>query len=279
MLALGLALGAALAWGASDFLGGLTTRGVAVLAVLLVSQVFGGVLVAAVVVTRSEPLLEYAELGFGVLAGLALAVGLGALYKGMAIGVMSVVSPISATGVAIPIAYGLARGERPSVLQAIGVALALVGVVLVSRRGSPDALGSRLVAGFGLAVLSAVGLGTFFVGIDLAAEGGVLWATLAQRVGVVTAVLVALLATRPALGLSRGVMPALLAIGALDLGATALFAAATQEGLTSLVSVIAALYPVTTVALAFAVLGERLERPQGVGAAGALAGVALIAGG
>jgi drug/metabolite transporter (DMT)-like permease len=279
VLALGLALGAALAWGTSDFLGGLTTRGVGVLGVLLVSQAFGGLLLAAVVAAQTEPLPEAAQLGFGVLAGLALAIGLGALYQGMAIGVMSVVAPISATGVSIPIVYGLARGERPSMLQGVGVALALAGVVLVSRRRSPDALGGRLVAGFGLALLAAVGIGTFFVGIDLAAEGGVLWATLAQRVGVVAAVLIALAAARPTLGLRRGVVPALLAIGALDLGATALFAAATQEGLTSLVSVIAALYPVTTVALAFAVLGERLERPQGVGAAGALAGVALIAGG
>lgn len=279
MLALSLALGAALAWGASDFLGGLTTRGVAVLAVLLVSQAFGGALVAAVVVARSESPPDVGDLAFGLLAGLALAVGLGALYQGMAIGVMSIVSPISATGVAIPIAYGLARGERPSALQGMGVALALAGVVLVSRRRSPDALGSRLVTGFALAVLSAIGLGTFFVGIDLAAEVSVLWATLAQRVGVVVAVLVALAVGRPALGLGRRVVPALLAVGALDLAATGLFAAATQQGLTSLVSVIAALYPVTTVALAYGLLGERLERPQGLGAAGALAGVALIAGG
>lgn len=279
MLALSLALGAALAWGASDFLGGLTTRGVAVLAVLLVSQAFGGALVAAVVVARSESPPDVGDLAFGLLAGLALAVGLGALYQGMAIGVMSIVSPISATGVAIPIAYGLARGERPSALQGMGVALALAGVVLVSRRRSPDALGSRLVTGFALAVLSAIGLGTFFVGIDLAAEVSVLWATLAQRVGVVAAVLVALAVARPALGLGRRVVPALLAVGALDLAATGLFAAATQQGLTSLVAVIAALYPVTTVALAYGLLGERLERPQGLGAAGALAGVALIAGG
>lgn len=279
MLAVALALGAALAWGASDFLGGLTTRGVAVLAVLLVSQAFGGALVAAVVVARSESPPDVGDLAFGLLAGLALAVGLGALYQGMAIGVMSIVSPISATGVAIPIAYGLARGERPSALQGMGVALALAGVVLVSRRRSPDALGRRLVTGFALAVLSAIGLGTFFVGIDLAAEVSVLWATLAQRVGVVAAVLVALAVARPALGLGRRVVPALLAVGALDLAATGLFAAATQQGLTSLVAVIAALYPVTTVALAYGLLGERLERPQGLGAAGALAGVALIAGG
>jgi drug/metabolite transporter (DMT)-like permease len=279
VLAIALALGAALAWGASDFLGGLTTRGVAVLGVLLVSQAFGGVLVAALVLARSEPQPDAAEVGFGVLAGLALAVGLGALYQGMAIGVMSVVAPISATGVSIPIVYGLARGERPSMLQGVGVALALVGVLLVSRRRDPDALGGRLVAGVGLALLAAVGIGTFFVAIDLAAEGGLLWATLAQRAGVVAAALVALAVARPALRLRRVVVPALLAIGALDLGATGLFAAATQEGLTSLVSVIAALYPVTTVALAYTILGERLERPQGVGAAAALAGVALIAGG
>ena len=279
MLGLGFALAAALAWGASDFIGGLTTRGLAVVAVLVASQAFGAVLLAAVVLARAEPAPDATSLLFAVLAGLALAVGLGGLYQGMAIGVMSVVSPISATGAVIPVAFGLARGERPSAVQGLGVVLALGGVVLVSRRRDAERLGARLAVGVGLALLSAAGFGLFFVSIDLAADAGVLWATLVQRLGLVAAAGTVLLLVRPAIAFARGHVPALLAIGILDVGATTLFAAATTEGLTSLVSVVAALYPVTTIALAYLVLRERLARSQQVGAAGALGGVALIAGG
>jgi drug/metabolite transporter (DMT)-like permease len=279
VLGLGLALAAALAWGTSDFIGGLTTRGLAVAAVLLVSQGFGAVLLAAVVLARDEPAPGTTSLLFGALAGLALAVGLGGLYQGMAIGVMSVVSPISATGALVPVAFGLARGERPSAVQGLGVALALGGVVLVSQRRDGERLGARLAVGVGLALLSAAGFGVFFVSIDLAAEAGVLWATLVQRLGVVAAAATLLVLAGPRVAFARRHMPALLAIGILDVGATTLFAAATTEGLTSLVSVVASLYPVTTITLAFLVLRERLARPQQLGAAGALGGVALIAGG
>ena len=279
MLGLGLALAAALAWGTSDFIGGLTTRGLAVVAVLLASQGFGAVLLAAAVLARDEPAPGTQSVLFGALAGLALTVGLGGLYQGMAIGVMSVVSPISATGAVVPVAFGLARGERPSALQGLGVALALAGVVLVSRRRDAERMGARLAVGVSLALLSAGGFGLFFVSIDLAAEGGVLWATLAQRLGVVAAAGTVLVLLRPAVAFVPRHVPALLAIGVLDVVATTLFAAATTEGLTSLVSVVASLYPVTTIALAFLVLRERLERSQQLGAAGALGGVALIAGG
>jgi drug/metabolite transporter (DMT)-like permease len=279
VLGLGLALAAALAWGTSDFIGGLTTRGLAVVAVLLASQAFGAVLLAAVVLARDEPAPGTTSLLFGALAGLALTVALGGLYQGMAIGVMSVVSPISATGAVVPVAFGLARGEQPSAVQGLGVVLALGGVVLVSRRRDAERLGARLAVGVGLALLSAAGFGLFFVSIDLAADAGVLWATLLQRLGVVAAAGTVLLVVRPAVAVAPRHMPALLAIGILDVGATTLFAAATTEGLTSLVSVVASLYPVTTIALAFLVLRERLERPQQLGAAGALGGVALIAGG
>ena len=279
MLALGLALGAALAWGTSDFLGGLTTRGLGVLAVLLVSQAFGAALLGVVIVATGQPVPDTRRLLFGLLAGLALAIGLGALYQGMAIGVMSVVSPISATGAIIPVAYGLARGERPSALQGAGVAAALVGVVLVSRQPGATRLGSRLAAGATLALLAALGFGFFFIATDVAAEGGALWATLAQRVGLVGAVVAALFAVRRTPGPAALRSPALLAIGVLDVTATTLYAAATTHGLTSLVAVVSSLYPVTTVVLAYALLHERLARSQQLGAATALGGVALIGAG
>ena len=279
MLALGFALAAALAWGASDFLGGLTTRGLRVLTVLLVSQSFGAALLAAVIAATEQSFPDARTLVWGGLAGVALAVALGALYQGMAVGVMSVVSPISATGAVVPVAYGLARGERPSVVQGVGVVAAPAGIVLVSRDPRATQLGSRLATGVTLALLAASGFGVFFVAADVAAEGGVLWATLAQRVGLVAAVVLALVTVRAGAGVAPARLPALLAIGLLDVGATTLYVAATTHGLTSLVSVVASLYPVTTVALAYVVLHERLARSQQVGAAAALGGVALIAGG
>jgi drug/metabolite transporter (DMT)-like permease len=281
MLALGLALGAALAWGTADFLGGLTTRGLRVFTVLLVSQGFGLLLVAVLVLVRGEPAPATGQILAGVLAGAALAVGLGALYEGMAVGVMSVVSPISATGAAIPIVFGLARGERPSLLQGAGVVAALAGVMILSRGSGGGGGAARPAgrAGIVLGLVAAAGFGIFFVGIDLAAGGGVVWATLSQRVGLLAAVGLALALVRPSIAVPGRLLPALLAIGVLDLSATMLFTAATQEGLTSLVSVIASLYPAGTIALAFLVLGERLDRLQQAGAVLVLAGIGLIAGG
>ena len=278
MLALGLALGAALAWGTADFLGGQTTRRLPVVGVLLVSQGFGLAVVGLIVSVTADGAPAAAELAYGVVAGLALALGLGALYQGMAVGVMSIVSPISAAGAVIPIGVDLVRGARPSILQGAGVAAALAGVALVSRGATPGARGGG-TAGVGLGLVAAAGFGAFFVGIDLAAGAGVVWATAAQRTGVLAAVLVVLAVVRTPIGVPRRLVVPLVAIGALDLAATMLFAAGTREGLTGLLSVIASLYPAATIALAFVVLGERLDRVQVAGAAGVLAGVALIAAG
>jgi drug/metabolite transporter (DMT)-like permease len=281
VLALGLALGAALAWGTADFLGGLTTRGLPVLTVLVASQGVGllalGIVVAA---GGGGEAPATADVFYGMLAGVALAVALGALYQGMAVGVMSVVSPISAAGAAIPIAFDLVRGDHPSIVQGAGVAAALAGVTLVSRgmAGAAGAGGSTS-AGAGLGLLAAAGFGTFFVAIDSAAGSGVVWATISQRAGVVSTVVLALAVVRPPIGVQRRLVVPLFSIGALDLTATMLFAAGTQEGLTSLVSVVASLYPAATIALAFLLLGERLHRVQQAGAVALLAGVALIAGG
>jgi drug/metabolite transporter (DMT)-like permease len=162
------------------------------------------------------------------------------------------------------------------------VAVAIVGVVLASREPAENALaGSRLAAGFGFAVLSALGFGFFFVAVDIAGEGGAgaLWVTLVLRTASFALVLAAFLAVRPQLPRRPGTVGALLAVGALDMSANVSFAAASTRGLVSVVSVLASLYPVVVVLLARIVLKERISRLQEAGVVLVLAGVALISAG
>jgi drug/metabolite transporter (DMT)-like permease len=270
--AIGLAFAASVLWGVGDFLGGLTSRRLATLAVVALSQLFGfgGILVAAAFLGGDFP--GPTAVAAAMAAGLAGAIGLAGLYRGMAIGVMGVVAPISASAAVIPVTVGLARGERPSALQLAGVALALVGVVLVSREPGG---GRRLSAGVPLALVAALGFGGYFVFMDRASAEDAYWAVVVARAFSST-LAIGVAAARGALRVGRGNLPALVAVGLFDVAANLALALALNEGLVSLVSVVASLYPVGTVLLAVLVLRERLTRSQALGGATALAGVGLI---
>jgi drug/metabolite transporter (DMT)-like permease len=279
VIAVALALGAAVAWGAADFLGGVKSRAVATLVVVAIGQATGLALVAAFVAAGGDGPPETRFFAYATLAGLAGAVGIGALYRGLAVGAMSIVAPITATGAVIPVAVGVSTGDRPTGLQGAGLALALGGVVLAARQDEGEDLRGRVAAGVGLALLAALGIGSFLVALDAASEGGVAWALLVQRTVCLGLVLAAAMFVRPDFTFSRSDAAPMLAIGALDMAANALFAVASTRGLVSLVSVVASLYPVTTVMLARLLLGERIGHAQQLGVAGALAGVVLITAG
>ena len=277
MVAVALGLAASVSWGVADFLGGLKSRQLHVVTVLVLSQVVGMLLVGLLVAARGDGPPDAHFLVYGALAGLSGLIGLAAFYRGMAVGAMAVVAPISATGAAIPVVVGVATGDRPSAIQGAGLLLALGGVVLASReRGTA---GARLAAGTGLALAAAAGFGGFFVGMDAASDGGVLWALLAARAFDVALLVGVALVLRPGLSLSGRDTRDIAAVGLFDVAANALFALASTEGLVSLVAVLASLYPVVTIILARAVLGERVRTSQGVGVALALVGVGAIAGG
>jgi len=283
VLAVLLALGSSLSWGLADFGAGLKSRRLGVLSVLLVSQAGSLPVVLVAVLAWGGAFPDTA--GFALLAALAGAsgtLGIAAFYRGLVVGTMSVVAPISATAAVIPVTVGLATGERPSTLQAVGVALAFAGVVLAAREPGPRAAtrpNGRVAAGVGFALLAALGFGGFFVGIDAAsARGGVPWAILVQRTTSLVLVAGVALAARPALRSVRPEVGPLVAIGMADLAANALFAVASTRGLVSLVGVLGSLYPVVTILLARSVLRERLAPPQWAGVGAALVGVGLIAG-
>jgi drug/metabolite transporter (DMT)-like permease len=279
VLAVTLGLASSLCWGVSDFLGGLKSRQLPLLTVLLASQLTGLACLAAVVALRGEGPPGGDALLLAALSSASGVLGLAAFYRGLAIGAMAVVAPIAATGAAVPVVAGLIAGERPSAAQGAGVAVAIAGVAVASREPGRLGPGARPAAGVGLALAAALGFGGFFVLIDRAAEQDLFWALFGNRLAGVSGLALAALALRPRVTRRFGEGATLVLIGVLDTSANALFAAAAEEGLVSLAAVLASLYPVVTIVLARLVLGERVHPTQRAGIAAALAGVALISAG
>jgi drug/metabolite transporter (DMT)-like permease len=279
LIGVALALAASLSWGIADFGGGIGTRRVQVVWVLVVSQVAGLALVGALaLVTQPHP-PSGRELAWGAFGGVMGAVGLGSFYRALAIGTMGIVGPISATGAIVPLAYGLARGERPSALQALGIVVAVAGVIAASLEPLPEGAGRKLATGVPLALLAALGFGSSILGLNRVSQAGVVWGTLTLRLTVVPIVCLAALLIRPSTARLRATLPILAAAGLFDTGANLLYGGSARHGLISVVSVLGSLYPVVIVVLARFVLAERIARPQLAGVAVALAGVALISAG
>lgn len=280
MLGIGLALGASLCWGFGDFIGGTKTRVLPVLVVLVCSQIVGLVWIAAITAVADEPVPGTREIAFAALSAVAGTAGLACFFRAIAVGKMSLVVPIAATAAALPVVVGTATGDRPSLLQVVGMPIALAGAVMASREQDENQRGrGGLAAGVLLAALSAVFIGGFFLAIDVASDGGAIWASLVNRITSVTLLLCAAAVVRPRMADARPHLPLLAVAGTLDVSANLLFAAASTKGLVSLVSVAGSIYPVITVLLARFLLKERVHRIQELGVATAFAGVILIAAG
>ena len=280
MVAVLLALAAGVSWGVSDFLGGLNSRHVALATVLLVTQCVGLMVLLPLAMLHGAPLLEPAHVGFAIAGSVSGLIGIASLFRGMAVGSVSIVAPISATGAAVPVLFGLLRGEQATAIQSVGIVLALLGIVLASRAPDDESSPSRRLAvgpGVGLAILAAMGFGGFFVLLHEASARDVLWAGVIQRLTGVVIMLALALWLRPSLAAARRRAAALVTSGTLDTAANILYASSSVLGLVSLAAVLASLYPVITVILARFFLQERLSRGQLLGVVCALAGVACIA--
>jgi drug/metabolite transporter (DMT)-like permease len=273
MIALCLALTASLGWGLADFLGGLKSRRLPAITVLMSSNLFGLGVIGAIVWLREAAPPPPAAVLWATSAGVAAIAAMFLLYQGLARGKMAIVAPISATGVVLPIAAGLAFGESLTGLQSLGIASALAGSILAAR-GAKGGGGSE--AGVAFAAGAALATGIFFVLMDRASEADPYWASLLMRASFGAWLLPILFATRSALGTVRPHLPGLIALGVVDCLASVAFAVATSIGLLSIVAVFSSLYPVVTVILSVVLLRERPDRIQITGVALALAGVGLV---
>lgn len=281
MTALTLGLLASMSWGVADFLGGLAARDKPVLAVAVGAQAVGLVPVAALAVVlgvHDEP----RAVGVALLAGVATSVGILSLYRGLAIGPVTIVATIATTGVLIPVIVGFAQGERPTALESAGMALTLCGVLLVTRDrplGEELHMTTKRAIAFAL-ITATLGIGPSLVALEYAAENSsatsaVFWARLGTLLVLSAAALIKVLPL--ARILERPRFP--VAIGLADSSGVICFTLATTVGLLSLVSILASLFPVVTIALAYFVLGERVRRIQQAGAIAVFAGIVLISGG
>jgi drug/metabolite transporter (DMT)-like permease len=272
MRSIALALGASLTWGFADFFGPLKGRTLGALRVLVYVQLGGLVVIALIVAIRGKGPADLAAL-FAIPAAISGTLGLYAYYRGMAVGAMSIVAPIAGVSAAVPVIFGIATGDRPSLWQWLGIAGALGGVFLASREPGP---GSRVAAGVGLALLAAIGFGGYFPPMHEAGHADFWWASLFFRMTSASVILAAVAIRRPSLTVQPIQVPVLALIGIGDMLGNLLFAAASTSGLVSITSVLASLYPIVTVVLARLVLKERVARSQEAGIALTLVGVALI---
>lgn len=286
MLSIALAFGSALSWGTGDFLGGLQTKRWPVQLVILGSAVGGAFFALFVALADSQPVPPVEDLAMGCAAGVVGMVALVAFYQALAIGTMSIVAPISATGTAIPVLWGVvALGERLSALAFAAIVVTVVGVILASREQDADAAGEVSSADHRRSVLfsfvAAVGFGAVFVLIAEAGQESTAWPAVALKITSFTLMLlVVLLFSRgvladPPRG-ARAWLP-IVCVGFFDVGANILYAMATQEGEVAIASVVSSMFPITTVLLAHRFLGERIAGSQRVGVAMALIGVLALA--
>lgn len=277
MLAVLLSLGAALGWGVSDFLGGLKSRSMPLLSVLLISQAVALVLLVGIVGSFAGAPPQPRFLLYAAVAGLGEGVGVAALYRGLAVGTMSVVAPVAAIAPAVPLVAGLMLGEIPAPMQNVGLVLAIGGVVVTSRqRRSGEQARRKLLRSILHGLLSALGFGIFFVALDAASEGSVPWALLIARFTSVAAVAAAYVVSRPSLALRKGDFTIMVLMGILIVSADFMYAMATTLGYLSVVAVLGALHTVVTVAMAGIFMHERIARLQGIGIAACICGVLII---
>jgi len=280
VLAIALALGSSACYGVSNFIGPQLARRHTIVTILVVSQVAALVCCAVYLAGERGAALPVGSMLLAVLAGAGNGAGLIGFYKAAELGPLSIVAPIGATGAIVPVAYGLATGDTLKTTQVAGVVLAMAGAALAARAEPPRPLALARYPDPRASVIwalgSAVAFGVFLTALPKAAEDGRAWALFDARLALLA--LLALWAGRRIGGLrATWDLPLMALPGLLLVAGTVLYTLAADHGQLSLVSVVGSLFPVVTVGLGVALLGERLSRAQAIGVTAAMAGVVLIA--
>jgi drug/metabolite transporter (DMT)-like permease len=264
------------AWGAGDFGGGLTSRRAPVLGVSLIVQALGVLIALSFAVGLREPSPAPSSVLMAAGAGAVGVIGILSLYQGLAVGRMGVVAPV--TGViaaSLPVVVGIVRDGPPGVAVLVGIALAFVAVILVSRVPGHDDRRSGVEFG----ILAGVGIGIFNVLIGGLPDGEVFGPLVVVKVASAVVIGAIVVLGRRPWRVPRAAVPIALLVGVLDMGGNALYVLASQAGRLDVAATLSSLYPVTTVLLAILILGERMTRSHAAGVVAAGVAIALITSG
>lgn len=271
-----LALGSALVYGVGDYFGGRASRDQASIVVAAVGQIVSVVLVAVAVVVMGTDAPGAATWWWSAGGGMVGALGIAGLYHGFAHGDITVVAPTSAViGAALPVVVGLSLGERPTVMALVGIVVAVTAIALVSgavgkhQHNTPP----RIVV---LAVAVGACFGLLFVAFDRTDADSGMWPLLIARFASIPMLIVIGAAARVRPARHSASMRIAVLSGVFDMGANVLYLLAVRGGMLAIVSAVASLYPVTTVALAFSFDKERVTRWQGIGLVAAAAALVLV---
>lgn len=241
--------------------------------VVLLSQFVGMVIAFGLAVVGGEAVPGGTDLLLCLFAGILGGVGITALYRGLAVGRMGIVAPVTGVLAAvIPVIGGIVLEGIPAVMVLVGIGLAILSVVLVSR--VTDEGGGR--AGLREALVAGVAIGCFGIVISGLSDGAVFGSLTVIRLVQAFVVIAMVLATRSAWRLPTNAVPAIVVVGVLDMAGNSFYLLAVQTGALAVASVLSALYPVATVILAAIVLHERVTRDHTVGIALAAAAIVLI---
>ena len=276
-----LAIASAGLIGGADFIGGIASWTASGIRVAAFAQAAGMPFAIALSIAYGADRVTRADVGWSVLAGVVVSIGLALFYTAMGRGLISVVAPVAAlTGAVIPVVYGLLRGERPGTVAVVGLVIALVAVVVVSiAPGDPEHAAVTPTV-IGMSFAAGVCFGLFYVCFSRISDDSGMWpVTLERATGTATLTLLAVALTRGRFSGARRLLPYVLAIGVLEVAATMPLLLALQRGPVAIASVLASLYPVMTVLLAGVVLRERLSKLQLAGVVCALVAVALVSSG
>lgn len=270
-----LALSSSFLWGVADFMGGISAKRMSVFKVVGIAQIFGLATVLGYGVLTSAQ-WNFDAWQWAVVAAVGGDIGLMAYFKALSIGRMGIVAPIASMGAIVPMAVGLWFGEQPSLFQLVGMAVAVLGIVLSS---GPELSGETGLKPVLLALLAAFGFGMALVGLDGGSEISLFTTTALMRVFSIIAIAALLLVVPSLRGPKTTGLGLIAASGSFDVLANLAFGAATTIGLLSVASVLGSIYPVITALLAWWLLKERLLKVQYAGVVLTMLGVLTIVAG
>ncbi|WP_445475089.1 EamA family transporter [Methanococcoides methylutens] len=267
-------LAAAATWGAADFGGGFATKRASVYSVVIITQAVGLFLLPFLALYFSEEFPPMNGMFWGFVAGVAGSLGLLALYHALSVGKMGVAAPVSAVvTVALPVVYGAFNEGLPAGHQVAGFVIAIGAMWLISSTGGKGELKRQDLV---YPLLAGVGFGIFFISVDLFSESAVFWPLTVAKVSAVVVILGFALLRKSTSVPSMDVLPLIILAGLFDTVGNLFFALASQVGRLDIATVIASLYPGSTVLLAWILLKERMSSLQWIGVVLALTAIVLI---